>query len=217
VSKRTIRNSLLGVAISACLGWSWPLAAVELLFRDSQGAALADAVVLVPGVAATAVATPAVMDQIDRQFSPHVLVVQSGQAVSFPNSDAIRHHVYSFSRTKPFEIRLYSGVPSAPVVFEQPGIVVLGCNIHDSMVGYIVVAPGQLALQSAADGRLQLPEAARGQTLQVWHPRQRSGIERLQALTLPAGAGPLPVTLDVNPPRDGAPDTFGNRFQSPAP
>jgi plastocyanin len=77
------------------------------------------------------------------QFSPMVIAVEQGQSVNFPNSDNIRHHVYSFSKAKRFETKLYANKPEAPVVFNQPGLVVLGCNIHDSMVGYIFVSPWQ--------------------------------------------------------------------------
>jgi plastocyanin len=84
-------------------------------------------------------APKAVMDQQDLQFTPHLLVVQAGTSVTFPNSDHVSHHVYSFSDTKSFELPLYKGDVYPPVVFDQAGIVVLGCNIHDGMLGYIVV------------------------------------------------------------------------------
>ncbi len=78
--------------------------------------------------------TIALMDQIDRKFAPRVLTVNQNDLVSFPNSDNIRHHVYSFSAPKVFEIKLYADVPEAPIEFAEPGIVVLGCNIHDDMI-----------------------------------------------------------------------------------
>jgi plastocyanin len=81
----------------------------------------------------------AVMDQQNLQFMPHLLVVQSGTSVTFPNTDAVSHHVYSFSETKTFELSLYKGDVYPPVLFDRPGIVVLGCNIHDGMLGYVVV------------------------------------------------------------------------------
>ncbi len=77
------------------------------------------------------------MDQQGHQFVPHLLVVQAGTEVTFPNSDNVSHHVYSFSPTKPFELPLYKGDVYPPVTFEKAGIVVVGCNIHDSMLGYI--------------------------------------------------------------------------------
>ena len=79
------------------------------------------------------------MDQRGSQFVPHVLPVQAGTSVTFPNSDQIRHQVYSFSASKRFELPLYAGTSASPIRFDQPGIVVLGCNIHDWMIGYVVV------------------------------------------------------------------------------
>ena len=81
----------------------------------------------------------AAMDQRDQRFVPHLLIVQKGAVVEFPNSDAVAHHVYSFSKPNNFELPLYKGSPPDPVLFQHEGIVTLGCNIHDSMLGYIVV------------------------------------------------------------------------------
>ena len=81
----------------------------------------------------------AVLDQKNRMFVPHVLPIQTGTAVTFPNSDNVRHQVYSFSPAKKFQLPLYAGTPAAPVVFDKPGVVTVGCNIHDQMSAYIVV------------------------------------------------------------------------------
>ncbi|MCG8614456.1 MAG: methylamine utilization protein [Pseudomonadales bacterium] len=107
------------------------------------------------------------MDQIDRQFVPFVLPVMVGTQVQFPNRDNIRHHVYSFSNPKPFELKLYSGRSAPPVTFEKHGVVVLGCNIHDHMIGYIYISRAPFA-QTAADGLANLPYDDRKWT--VWHP-----------------------------------------------
>ena len=79
------------------------------------------------------------MAQKGKQFDPTVLVVPVGTSVGFPNRDTVRHHVYSFSPVKTFELKLYSGVPANPVVFDKIGIAVLGCNIHDAMTAWVVV------------------------------------------------------------------------------
>ena len=106
-----------------------------------------------------ATASTAIMDQIEQRFLPFVLPVRVGTPVRFPNSDSVAHQVYSFSQPKRFELGLYRGKPHAPVVFDKPGIVVLGCNIHDKMVGYIYVTDaayfGKTSGQGAwrADGR----------------------------------------------------------------
>lgn len=157
------------------------------------------------------------MDQVNKTFQPYVLVIQRGQRVNFPNSDHIRHHVYSFSPTKPFEIKLYAGMPEQPLPFDTAGIVVLGCNIHDTMVGYIVVADTPVAGKTDAQGQLTL-QGAPTTALRIWHPRLGSGTPQMQTLPLPAAAadGSIPLRLDVTPPVTApASNTgFGNRLRT---
>jgi plastocyanin len=120
----------------------------------------------------------AVMDQVDSQFSPQVLIVKSGQSVVFPNSDKVRHHVYSFSKPNDFEIRLYSGNQAEPLKFENSGIVVLGCNIHDQMVGYLYVQNDEVAGISDQNGYVvfdeELSASVQDQTVNVWHSQLSS-------------------------------------------
>lgn len=114
----------------------------------------------------------AVMDQRDRQFAPYVLAVRTNTLVRFPNSDDIRHHVYSFSPAKRFELRLYHGSTAEPVLFDQAGKVSLGCNIHDAMLGYIYVVDSQWYDVSDSDGRAVLADIPAGDyDLQIQHPR----------------------------------------------
>ena len=113
-----------------------------------------------------------VMDQRNLMFVPDVLVVQTGTAVDFPNSDQVRHQVYSFSPAKPFQLALYAGRAHAPVVFDHAGLVTLGCNIHDSMLGYIWVTDSPWFGRTAANGTLQMRDLASGDyTVRVWHSR----------------------------------------------
>lgn len=115
----------------------------------------------------------AVMDQINTQFVPFVLPVQKGTYVNFPNSDNIRHHVYSFSTPKVFQIKLYSGTPVEPVFFDQAGVVVLGCNIHDVMRGYIYVLDTPHFSKTDANGLAILDYRNEAEyQLEVWHPDQ---------------------------------------------
>ncbi len=108
------------------------------------------------------------MAQRDKAFAPTLLVVQTGTPVSFPNFDTVRHHVYSFSPTKPFELKLYAGPPVAPVLFDRAGTATLGCNIHDRMLGYIHVVETPYFGQTDGQGRvvLDLPEGHH--RLKVW-------------------------------------------------
>jgi plastocyanin len=119
----------------------------------------------------------AVMDQKDRMFVPHVLVAQIGTAIDFPNSDSVSHHVYSFSPAKSFELALYKqGAVHPPLVFDVPGVVTLGCNIHDNMVGYILVVDTPYFAMTAGDGKGVLEGLPPGRyRVQVWTPRLRPG------------------------------------------
>lgn len=139
-----------------------------------------------PAVARRADAPLGVMDQIDQQFVPDVLVVQAGTSVVFPNSDTVAHQVYSFSPPKRFALGLYRGRPHPPVVFDQPGLVVVGCNIHDQMVGYILVTETPHFGKTDARGRLQLTRLPAGSVrLTAWHPRFAADEPALeQTLTL---------------------------------
>jgi plastocyanin len=124
----------------------------------------------------------AIMDQQHMQFVPRILVIQTGTAVDFPNSDQIQHQVYSFSEPKRFKLSLYAGHKYPPVVFDRPGLVTLGCNIHDGMIGYIYVTDSAFFGRSDDAGQLQLHGLPAGNyTLTAWHPQiQEPGGSSLQ-------------------------------------
>ena len=145
---------------------------------DQKGRPLADAVVYAVPAAGRAPALPAgaraIIDQIDREFVPLVSVMQAGTAVVFPNKDDVEHDVYSFSAAKRFEIRLYSGVPAKPVVFDKPGLVTLGCNIHDSMVAHVIVVDTPYFAKTDKAGRVALEVPAGNYNLAAWHYTMRT-------------------------------------------
>jgi plastocyanin len=132
-----------GWVLALMLGSSTPVVGGELVVEvhDAKGRPLADAIVTAtgPAPAAGGKRPAATIDQINQEFVPQVSAVQVGTAVHFPNQDNIRHHVYSFSPAKQFELPLYKGTEAPPVVFDRSGLVVLGCNIHDWMLGYLYV------------------------------------------------------------------------------
>ena len=143
---------------------------------DAQGRPLADAVVV--AFPADGSVRPAsrpreeAIFQVDKEFVPRVTPLLVGTAVSFPNNDTVRHHVYSFSPAKKFELPLYQGVPAKPVVFDKPGVVVLGCNIHDWMVAYIYVSASPHFAKTGADGRATIADLGpRAYVVRVWHPQ----------------------------------------------
>ena len=144
---------------------------------DSRGKPVADAVVVAVPVEANvrivARMRDAVVDQVGKEFVPRVMAIFVGTTVTFPNHDNVRHHVYSFSPAKRFELPLYSGVPAQPVVFDKPGVVVLGCNIHDWMIGYIYVSESPYFAKTASDGKALISDLPpHVYTVRVWHPDQ---------------------------------------------
>ena len=158
-------------------------AEVSIQITDQNGDALADAALVLTPLFATEFSEPqdTQIDQVDEQFSPRVKVVQSGASIFFPNQDQIRHHVYSFSAAKQFDIPLYSGTPSEPIQFDQPGLVVLGCNIHDQMRGYILVSDSPFFAVSDAEGSLTIAVSNPGNyELSLWHPEQEQQLEPIQ-------------------------------------
>ena len=166
----------------------WQSEAVELKIEllDVNGKPVNNAVVLLHSpshpVAPVSSEFSAVMDQVNRRFVPHTLVVQQGTRVRFPNSDRVKHHVYSFSPAKTFELKLYSELEVDPLAFDTPGAVELGCNIHDWMLAYIYVADTPFFAQTDDHGIavINVPE---GQfDLSFWHPRIDDGD---QAIVLP--------------------------------
>lgn len=144
------------------------------------------------------------IDQRNMRFVPHVLAVQTGTAVQFPNSDHIRHDVYSFSPAKTFELPLYKGTPAEPVLFDKAGIVVLGCNVHDWMLAFVDIVPTPYFAQTNAAGSATLGHVPAGQyALVVWGPRLSApGHTLKQSLTLAADSRltrRFKVTLDAEP------------------
>lgn len=157
---------------------------------DDKGRPVSDAVVVaVPSDGSLRVpARPreGVVDQVNKEFTPKVTAILVGTPVTFPNNDNVRHHVYSFSPAKRFELPLYAGVPAQAVVFDKPGVVVLGCNIHDWMVGYVYVSESPYFAKTDKDGKASLADLPpRQYVVRVWHP-QLEGTEEATRKTVDA-------------------------------
>jgi plastocyanin len=168
-------NRPFTLALLCTLSAAGAAADLHAVVRGEKGQPVADAVV---------VATPEVapskpprtrleqIEQIDREFVPRVKAVLVGSPVSFPNRDDVRHHVYSFSSAKRFDLPLYVGTPAKPVVFDTAGVVTIGCNIHDWMVGYVYVSESSYFAVTGADGRAALTGLPAGRySVHVWHPQ----------------------------------------------
>jgi hypothetical protein len=176
--------------------WNWPACAADLrvLVKDHKGKPVADAVVLAtpldPKSLLRAKPQPDAMDQVDKQFVPYVKPILVGSTVRFPNSDNISHQVYSFSAAKKFELPLYSGTVAPPIVFDKPGVVVLGCNIHDWMIGYIYVSETPFFAKTGALGAVTLGDLPPGDyTVRIWHPNMDHAEDStVRHLTLSADA-----------------------------
>ena len=164
-------------------------AAIEVTVVDLKGKPVPEAVAFlykVPGKF-KAPKKPAVMDQIDKVFVPHVLPVLAGTSVRFPNKDAIHHHVYSFSKEKKIDLPLYKGEPPAPITLDVPGVVKLGCNIHDWMLGYIVVLENPYFAPTGKDGKARIENVPPGKyKLALWSGRRKQPVEEsLQDVVVP--------------------------------
>jgi plastocyanin len=142
-----------------------------------------------------------IIDQINKEFVPHVTTVTTGTSIQFPNKDNIRHHVYSISDPKNFELPLYEGIPANPVKFDKPGIVVLGCNIHDWMRGYIYIVESPYFGKSGENGFAEIELPAGEYRVELWHPRL-SDPDNLQTQQLnisDSNPGSLSYTVNLKP------------------
>lgn len=199
-------NRTRTVGLLALVAFSQQLTAgsLDVTVKDGSGAPVGDAVVYAQqtGASTTFAKKQTIIDQRDKQFVPYVTAIQVGTSIMFPNSDNIRHHVYSFSPAKKFELPLYSGVPAKPVVFDNVGFVTLGCNIHDWMIAYVAVLPTPHFQVTGQNGRAALRNLSAGNyTIQVWQPALKGTPENLaQQVELSAAGGKeLLFTLDLKP------------------
>jgi hypothetical protein len=195
-----------------------PAAARDVTARvlDGSGAAVREAVVYLPetpGVTNPPPPAPYILDQVNKQFVPHLLPIVVGSEVRFPNRDNIHHDVYSFSKPRKFELQLYKGEPASPVTFDQVGVVQVGCNIHDWMRAVVLVLPNAHFAVTDSNGVAtlrDLPDVP-GLTLQLFHERLKGGVEKT-AQPVPEGAGgPAPMTwkIELKPERKREPRDYG--------
>lgn len=193
---------------------AWPLVLLAALLCGNVFAATLEATVLNaagrPVEDAAVVAEPvsgadprhhgmATIEQRDREFVPYVTIVQTGTMVEFPNRDPVKHHVYSFSPAKLFEIKLYAGKPAKPVVFDKSGEVALGCNIHDWMEAYVLVVNSPYFAKTGANGKAIIANIPSGRyRLRLWHPRQKAE-QPLRDITITTAPARLDLALEITP------------------
>jgi len=190
---------LLLVALPAAAG------TVSIMAKSTAGAPAADVVVVFDplDVAPPPSHPSAVIDQVNKTYVPHVSVVRTGTTIHFPNSDRIHHQVYSFSPAKTFQLDLYAGSTNSQVLFDKAGLVVLGCNIHDRMLAFVVVVDTPYFTRTGVSGgaRLELPPGH--YSVRTWHP-DLTAAAPVQRITVGADPLDLPVVLDLS----GSPDSL---------
>ncbi len=172
-----LRRALLALTL---VGAATPLVAASLSVRviDASGKPVRDAVVILHPQGSAArfprLQGHYVISQKNLQFHPFLSVIPVGADVSFPNLDPTKHHVYSFSPAKRFELKLFAKDQSRTVHFEKPGVVALGCNIHDQMSAFIVVTDSAWTAKTNAQGLVTFADAPNGPArLAIWHPYMR--------------------------------------------
>ena len=130
------------------------------------------------------------MAQQNIAFAPHVLIVPIGSTVTFPNRDKVRHHVYSFSKPKRFDLKLYGKDETRSILFDKVGVVALGCNIHDSMSGFVLVVDTPYAVQTDANGHATINGVPAGTaSVRIWHPTIRNPDNMLSLPATVSAAG----------------------------
>jgi plastocyanin len=173
---------------------------VTVTIASSSSVSPQDAVVILDPLdvsIAPATHIEATIDQREKQFVPKVTVLRTGTTVTFTNSDHIRHQVYSFSASKTFTLKLYAGSPQTPIVFDKPGLVVLGCNIHDNMLAFVGIVDSPYFGKADSSGHVALEVPAGRYRMRLWHPNLREPVPD-QEINVPAAAMTLPLTLDLS-------------------
>jgi plastocyanin len=201
-----LRSVLAASALLACASGALAMPAcagdLSVTVTTPDGKPLADAVVTLPGNSAKP-SFPWKLEvaQKDKTFTPFVLIVPQGGEVTFPNLDKFRHHVYSFSKGNRFELELYGKEDKRSVTFKSLGTAAIGCNIHDTMVGFIRVVDTPFAAKTNADGVAKIPGAPDGATkLTIWHPYAKTKEQiAVSDVTVAPGSNAVIVTFDVTP------------------
>ena len=188
------------LALLLCSWFPAQAASVTLQITDAAGWPSTDAVAYLEAAGGQSLPKRAQSVQIEqraRKFFPVVTVIQTGTAISFPNHDTVRHQVYSFSTPKVFELKLYSGAGGDPIVFDKPGTVVVGCNIHDQMAAFIQIVDTPFFGKTDAAGKVVIDNIQTGKyNLRVWHPNMPTSVTMpAQPVTVANSDQALPILL----------------------
>jgi plastocyanin len=171
---------MMTAAATACVGQQLTVTGRIELFRDgtTRSPDFSDAVVWLTRIgdsreAQSASGSPrSQLMQKNKSFFPHMLVVQVGYPVEFPNKDPYFHNVFSFFEGKRFDLGLYEAGSSRTVVFDREGISYIFCNIHADMSGVVVALKTPYYGVSDHKGVIAIPNVPLGRyELRVWHER----------------------------------------------
>jgi plastocyanin len=196
--RKLVTGALIGLALSASAAHAGSL---TVRITGGDGKPVADAVVaLYPGSGQTPAPRPQgkyEVTQKDTMFHPFVSVVPVNATVSFPNLDPFKHHVYSFSPAKRFELKLFAKDQTRSVTFDKAGVIAVGCNIHDSMSAFIFVTDTVWTARTDANGQAVIRDVpAQALSLTVWHPYLSAPGGQITD-TLPASAADRSKTVAI--------------------
>lgn len=131
--------------------------------------------------------------QFQQNFEPHVLGIPTGTTVEFPNKDLIFHNVFSYSKTKRFDLGYYGRGKSKSVVFDKPGLVKVFCDIHSNMSAFILVVDTPHVVQPEQNGEFEIADIPDGEyALHIWHPTRGS---RTQKVSIEGGTTEIDINL----------------------
>jgi plastocyanin len=132
--------------------------------------------------ASAALAKAPELVQRNKSFEPHVIVVQVGSLIQFPNKDPFFHNIFSMYDGKRFDLGLYEAGTSRSVRFDRPGVSFLFCNIHSEMSAVVIAVDTPYFAMSDRTGHLTIPNVPDGRyEIHVWY--ERSLPENLKRLS----------------------------------
>jgi plastocyanin len=161
------------------------------------------------------------LTQKDKSFTPHLLVIQVGTVVDFPNHDPFFHNVFSLFEGKRFDLGLYEAGTTRHVRFDRPGVCYIFCNIHPEMSAVVVVLDTPYYGLANGRGMIEIPRVPAGRyTMHVWD--ERSLPEDLAQLTREVTVSPEQASLGKLRIREtevalAHKNKYGQDYEKPAP
>ena len=135
------------------------------------------------------------MDQRNETFLPHVLTIDQGTLVDFPNNDTTYHNVFSLSKTRKFDLGRYARGKSKSIRFDRPGVVRIFCDIHSHMSAFVLVFSHPYYAKAEVDGRYRIDNVPPGTyTVSAWHEGEA---RETKTVTVPAQGGDVDLDFVV--------------------